>query len=169
MATVEVSAETKTPLAFAPQDLPDTTIPAESSAFSHGNSSLETFIDVPPGSLSPTLSISSVSDLTPTEFGEEIELEEKQTATRHDKFYFEDGNVEIACGDNIFRVHSTIVSFSSSELREILSHPASLGASTPEGHPRITISDSAEDFAILLKMIYTPGFVSHSLFLNRTG
>jgi len=97
-----------------------------------------------------------MSDLTPTELGE---IEDDQgPAAGHDTFYFEDGNVEIECGDTIFRVHSTIISFSSSELRGILSQSALLNGPTPEGRPRITISDSAEDFSTLLKMVYTPGF-----------
>ena len=101
---------------------------------------------------SPTLSISTVSDLTPTELGE-IE----QTTARHDTFYFEDGNVEIMCGDTVFRIHSTVIGFSSPKLRDILSPSELLHAPIPEGRPRITISESAEDFEILLKMIYTPG------------
>ena len=172
VVTAETSGEAKTPVAFPPQDLPiagmGIEIPSSilqdiesSSIFSDGDSSLETFIDVPSGAVSPTLSISTVSDLTPTEFGEEVERGERQTAARHDTLYFEDGNVEIACGDTIFRVHSSIVSFSSSELRKVLSQPALLDAPTPEGRPRITTSDSAEDFAILLKMIYTPGWGFH--------
>ena len=175
--TAGVSVETKTPVAFVPQDLPIPTIPTEipstilqdiesSSIFSDGGSSLETIINVPSGTASPTLSISTVSDLTSTEFGGEIERGEKQPATHHDTLYFEDGNVEIACGNTIFRVHSSIVSFSSSELREILSRPALLGAPTPDGVPRIAISDSVGDFAVLLKMIYTPGLVSRSPSLN---
>jgi hypothetical protein len=171
VAAVESSAEVKTPVAFAPQDLPVATIPTEipssilqdiesSSVFSDGDSSLESFIDVPSGAASPTLSISTVSDLTPMEFGEESERGETQTTTRHGSLYFEDGNVEIVCGDTVFRIHSSIVSFSSSELRDILSQQALLDAPTPEGRPRITTSDSTEDFATLLKMIYTPGLVS---------
>ena len=176
----EVTAEVKTPVAFAPQDLPATTISIgipssilqdieSSSVFSDGDSSLDTFINIPSGTVSPTLTISTVSDLTPTELGEEIEHDDKQMTARHDTLYFEDGNVEIACGDTIFRVHSSIISFSSSELREILSQSALAGAPTPEGRPRITISDGAEDFAILLKMIYTPGLVSPYLCLNHAG
>jgi hypothetical protein len=178
MAAGETSAEVKTPVAFAPQDLPVATIPIEipssilqdiesSSVFSDRDSSLETFIDVPSGAASPTLSISTVSDLAPTEFGEESERGETQTTTRHDTLYFEDGNVEIACGDTIFRIHSSIVSFSSSELRDILSQQALLDAPTPDGRPRITTSDSPEDFATLLKMIYTPGLVSRSPYSNH--
>ena len=109
------------------------------------------FINVPAGIIpSPTLTISTVSDPTLTEFDGEIE---ERTLVRHDTFYFEDGNMEIVCGDTVFRVHSTIVSFSSPKLRDILTRSVSLRG------PRVTILESAEDFGILLKMIYTPGWV----------
>jgi len=75
----------------------------------------------------------------------------------HDTFYFEDGNVEIVCEHTLFRVHSTTISFSSPKLRDILSQSALLRAPTPEGRPRIAVTDTAQDFAVLLKMIYTPG------------
>jgi len=115
----------------------------------------ETFVNVPAGTISsPTLSISTVPNLTPTGFGEEIEHGE---IARHDTFYFEDGNVEIVCGSTLFRIHPAVISFSSSKPRDILSPSAILHAPTPEGRPRITISENAEDFGILLKMIYTPG------------
>ena len=166
-----ISAEVKTPVVFVPQALPDVTAGIEippsilqgiksSSVFGDEYSSLEMFIDIPSGPISPTLSISTVSDLAPTELCEETDGGEKQTTAYHDTLYFEDGNVEIACGDIIFRVHSSVISFSSFELGEILSRPVLLCPPTPEGRPRITISDSAEDFSILLKTIYTPGLVS---------
>ena len=107
---------------------------------------------------SPTLSISTVSDLTPTELGEDIEDSTgDQALTSHDTFHFEDGNVEVVCGHTIFRVHSTTISFSSPKLRDILSPSALLHAPTPDGCPQITVEDAAQDFAVLLKMIYTPG------------
>jgi len=109
---------------------------------------------------SPTLSISTVSDLTPTELGDVIEEGgDERMATRHETFYFEDGNVEIVCGHTLFRVHSTTLSFSSQKLRGILSQSALLNAPMLEGCPRITVSDTAQDFAALLKMVYTPGCV----------
>jgi len=123
--SAEVPAEVKTPVDFVPQNFPAGTIS------------------------SPTLSISTVSDLTPTELGEGVE----QTTARHDTFYFEDGNVEVVCGDTVFRVHSTVIAFSSPKLRDILSPSELLHAPIPEGPPRITISESAGDFEILLKMI----------------
>jgi hypothetical protein len=163
----DFSAEVETPVAFATQDLPATAIGIEipssilqdiGSAFAmhDTDSSSEAIIDIPASPVSsPAMSISTMDDLTPTELGD-IENGQEE-ATDQDTFYFEDGNVEIVCGDTTFRIHSTIVSFSSSELREILSRPALLKAPTPEGCPRITVSDSVEDFAMLLKMIYTPG------------
>jgi hypothetical protein len=176
--TTEISAEVETPVASTPKDLPADTIDIRlpssilqdielPSVLLDLESSSKTFVSVPAGTISsPTLSISTVSDLTPTELGEEIEYGEEQTATRHDTFYFEDGNVEIVCGHALFRVHSTIISFSSPKLRDILSPLALLHAPTPEGRPQITISESAEDFGILLKMIYTPGWDSSSFALG---
>ena len=169
----EASAEVETPVAF-PQNLPTAAIEirippsisqnVETSVFNDLDSLPESFINVTAGTASsPTLSISTISDLTPTELGEDIEHSGERIATRHETFYFEDGNVEIMCGDAIFKVHSTIVSFSSPKLRDILSQQALLHAPTPGGCPRVTISDSAEDFAILLKMIYTLGYIPSPL------
>ena len=178
----ETSAEVKTPVAFPPQNLPTAAIEIQvppsisqnieiSSDFNDLDSLPETFINVITGAASsPTLSISTISDLTPTELGEDIEhSSEEGTATRHDTFYFEDGNVEIMCGEAVFRVHSTVVTFSSPKLRGILSQLALLHAPTPGGCPRVTISDSAEDFAILLKMIYTPGYIPSPPPLNHVN
>ena len=167
----EVPAEVETPVAFVSQNLPAATIDINipSSTFQgikspytlHGvDSSSGTFVDVPTTAVSsPAFSISTVSDLTPTELSEGIEHSGEQVTTRHNTFYFEDGNVEITCGDTVFRVHSTVVSFSSSKLRDILSPSTLLDAPMPGGCPRIVFTDSAEDFAILLQMIYTPGYV----------
>ena len=169
-ATAEVpTAEVETPVAFVPQDLPATHIPAadapSSPVLQAGSLSIlqdieypsETFVDIPPTAVSsPMLSISTVSDLTPTELNEDIE-DDNGVVIHHDTFYFEDGNVEIVCGHTLFRVHSTTVSFSSPKLRDVLSQSALLNAPTPEGRPRITFTDTAQDFAVLLKMIYTPG------------
>jgi len=167
-----VPPEVGAPVAFDPQDLPAATINVDipPSNLHDVESSPDTVVNVPAGAFSsPTLSISTVSDLTPTELGGEVEHSEERAAARHGTFYFEDGNVEIVCGDTLFRVHSTIVSFSSSKLRDTLSPSALLHAPTPEGCPRITISENAEDFGILLKMIYMPEWVSSSLTVNSAN
>ena len=159
MLATEVSAEIETPVAFNPRDLPtpviDLNIP---SSITLDVEPSETFVNFSHTALSsPTLSISTVSDLTLTELGEEIERNKEQATTRHDIFYFEDGNVEVVCGATVFRVHSTVISFSSPKLRDILSPSTLLNAPMPDGCPQIVLNGSAEDFAILLKMIYTPG------------
>ncbi|KAF9646061.1 hypothetical protein BDM02DRAFT_3271277 [Thelephora ganbajun] len=163
-------AEVETPVGFIPQNLPAAPIDINTpysvlrsivspSTPCDVEPPSETCVNIPATTVSsPTLSISTISDLTPTEFGE-VEHSQEQTTAHHDTFYFEDGNVEIVCGDTVFRVHSTIISYSSSKLRDILSPPSLLSAPMLEGRPRITVSDSAEDFAVLLKMIYTPGFL----------
>ena len=142
-----VPAEIKTPVALVPRDLPiaaiDIDIPSSTlqgikppSILCDVESSPETF-DTPATVISsPTLSISTVSDLTPTELGEE------RTTVRHETFYFENGNVEIVCGDTVFRVHSTAISFSSSKLRNMLSPSTLLNAPLLEGCPRVVFTDS---------------------------
>jgi uncharacterized Zn-finger protein len=107
---VEVSAEVKTPVALSPRiSLPPRPTlkfhssilkAVESPSFLHDiDFSPETFVNVTASTVSsPTLSISTISDLTPTEFDEETKHGEEQTAARHDTFYIEDGNVEIVCG-----------------------------------------------------------------------
>ena len=173
--TVEAHIEIDTPVASAPpsQDLPAVEIekgPPPSvlqdsvpSAILHDvGSSFETFVNIPSTTTSsPTMSISAISNLSPAEFGEGIEHGEGDSTTtpsRHHTFHFEDGKVEIVCGNTIFRVHSTIISFSSPKLRDILSPSTLLGAPMPKGCPRIGFTDSAGDFAVLLEMIYTPGY-----------
>lgn len=159
----ESPAEIETPVALTPRDLPATfDIPSsilhgiESSFVRHNvETSSASFVDIPATTeSSPTLSISTISDLAPTE------LSEEETVAHHDVFYFGDGNIEIVCGGTVFRVHSTIVSFSSSKLRDTLAPSTLLDAPMPEGCPRVVFKDTPKDFAILLKMIYTPGFVS---------
>jgi hypothetical protein len=177
--TAEGPAEIETPVAFVPQELPIAVIDIDAppptsqtimppsilqaielpSILRDTESFSEAYVEVPTGTpSSPTLSISTISDLTPSELDEEIgESSGERTIVRHETFYSEDGNVEIVCGHTLFRVHSTTVSFSSPKLRDILSRPALLHAPMPEGRPRISVTDTAEDFAVLLKMIHTPG------------
>jgi hypothetical protein len=171
--TAGFPAEVETPVVFVPQDLPpvaiDIGIPSSTSQAIEPPSTLydvesfpETFVEVSTGTpSSPTLSISTISDLTPTELDEDIgEGSGERMLTRHDTFYFEDGNVEVVCGDTVFRVHSAVVSFSSPKLRDMLSPSTLLNAPMPEGCPRIIVKDTSEDFSVLLKIISTPGWVS---------
>ena len=169
---VPVPEEVDTPVTPVPQNLPATHIGVDdpsSAAYAGDIDSLSMLRDVEFSSdtlidsgvstaSSPTLSISTISDLTPNELDiGESNGERTRIPTRHETFYLEDGNVEIVCEHTIFRIHSSIVSFSSSRLRDMLSPPALLRATAPEGCRRIVFDDRAEDFAVLLKMISTPG------------
>ena len=173
-ADAGTAAEVETPIAFPPHDLPATAnfyIPSpilqafEPSAAFHN---LKPFPDALTEDRlatvsSPTLSVSTISDLTPTEFGEDIgESSGERSLIRHETFYLEDGNVEIVCGQTIFRVHSSVISFSSPNLRNILSSSPFLSAPMPEGCPRVVFKDDPEDFSVLLRMIYTPGYAPPS-------
>ena len=169
-ATDLSATEVETPVSFVPQDLPAAHVGVYfPSSILRGIVSpsipldveypFDAFVNIPTTAISsPTFSISTVSDLAPTELDEDIDdISSEETLIRHDTFYLEDGNLEVVCGHTLFRVHSTTVSFSSQKLREILSQPVLLHAPMPEGRPRITVVDTAQDFAVLLKMIYTPG------------
>ena len=63
------------------------------------------------------------------------------------------------CGNTLFRVHAGAVSFYSPVLRRMFAQTSLAAADSPSGCPRIRPSDSAADFAILMKVIYLPGFV----------
>jgi hypothetical protein len=163
----DAPAEDGTPVAFVPQDLPGTHAGEGPSSAPEGielplflrglELPLDTVSSAQDSTVpSPTMSFSTISDLTPTELGEDI-TERSEAPTRHKTFYLEDGNVEILCENVTFRIHSPVVSFSSSRLRDMFSRSALLNAPTPGGCPRVVSKDSAEDFAVLLKMIYTPG------------
>ena len=174
----EVPAEVVTPVAFVPQDLPTRNDIGVPFSLLRGIGYPPALRDVEPSSAasisgrtlaasSPTLSISTISDLTPSELDDEIGERDERIPTHHGTFYLEDGNVEVVCRHTIFRIHSPIVSFSSSKLRDVFSPSTLLNAPMPDGCPRIDSKDSAEDFAILLKMIYTPGSVHLLLDANH--
>ena len=80
--------------------------------------------------------------------------------TPHETFYLEDGNVEVLCGNTLFRVHATILSFHSPALRRMFTQTKLTTAESPNCCPRIRSSDMFKDFATLLKIIYLPGFVA---------
>jgi len=141
-AAAGTSAEVKTLIASTPKD-----------------SSTTINIAIPSPTLQPpALCISTVSDSAPAGFDKGIG-EDERIPIPHETLYLEDGNIEIVCGRTIFRVHSTVISFSSPNLRDIFSSSTLRNAPTPEGCPRVVFKDSAEDFAVLLKMVYTPGWV----------
>ena len=82
---------------------------------------------------------------------------EPETITPHDMFYLDDGSVEVVCGMTLFRAHTSSLSFHSPILRQMFSSANLVTAESPSGCPRIVSSDTAAEFAILLKAIYLPG------------
>jgi len=129
---------------------------------------------VTPVTQSPSISIASLSDFTIADASDDEPPHDSSIADTsdddlpsdptavvpHETFYLEDGNVEVLCGNTLFRVHTTILSFHSPALRRTFAPAGLATAESPNGCPRITSSDTAMDFTTLLKMIYFPGFVA---------
>ena len=130
---------------------------------------------IPPSPVtqSPSISISTLSDFTiadtsddeppnsptlPDTSDDEPRVDPMAIAL-HGTFYLEDGNVEVLCGNTLFRVHVSTLSFHSPALRRMFAQASLAAAGSPNGWPRIHSSDTDKDFATLLKMIYLPGFV----------
>ena len=138
-------------------------------------------IPASPVTQSPSISIATLSDFTiadtsdsepfidPTigDTSDDGLLINPAAAVPHETFYLEDGNVEVLCGNTLFRVHTTILSFHSPVLRRMFAQINLATAESPNGCPRILSSDDPKDFATLLKMIYLPGSVAQ--FPNATG
>jgi len=122
---------------------------------------------------SPSISIASLSDFTiadvsddetpvdsTTSDASDDELHIDPTAiVPHKTFYLEDGNVEVLCGNTLFRVTASTLSFHSPALRQMFAPTNLVTAESPNGCPRILSSDTAKDFATLLKVVYLPEFV----------
>ena len=123
---------------------------------------------------SPSISIASLSDFTiadvsdneppvdstaPDVSDDELPIDPTAT-TPHKTFYLEDGNVEVLCGNTLFRVTVSTLSFHSPALRQMFAPTNLVTAESPNGCPRIISPDTAKDFATLLKVVYLPGFVA---------
>ena len=121
---------------------------------------------VSPITQSPSTSIASLSDFTVADASDDESPIDPTTVTPHDTFYLEDGNVEVLCGSTLFRVHTSVLSFHSPALRRMFAQTSLAAADSPNGCPRILPSDSATDFATLMKMIYLPGFIILHTFLE---
>jgi len=123
---------------------------------------------------SPSTSIATLSDFTIADVSDEesqidptiLDASEDElpidpmTVAQDKTFYLEDGNVEVLCGNTLFRVHTSVLSFHSPALRRMFAQASLATAESPNGCPRIASSDTSTDFTTLLKMIYLPGFVA---------
>jgi len=129
---------------------------------------------VTPVAHSPSISIATLSDFTIADVSDDEPpadssildssdddlLTDPTAIVPHETFYLEDDSVEVLCGNTLFRVHTTILSFHSPALRRMFARASLTTAESPNGCPRITSSDTPMDFTALLKMIYLPGFVA---------
>ena len=117
-------------------------------------------VPVSPGTQSPPISVATLSDFTIADASDDESPVDPTITTPHDTFYLEDGNVEILCGNTLFRVHTSILSFHSPALHRMFAQATLATAESPNGCPRISTTDTAVDFATLLKVIYLPGCVA---------
>ena len=121
---------------------------------------------------SPSISIASLSDFMiadtsdeeppvdttiPDTSDDEFPIDDPTAVAPHETFNFEEGNVEVLCGNTLFRVHTGILFLHSPAFRQMFSRTSLDAAGSPNGCPRILSSDTATDFATLLKIIYLPG------------
>ena len=112
---------------------------------------------------SPSMSIATLSDFTVANTSDDEPLD-SMAITPHDTFYLEDGNVEVLCGNILFLVHASILSFHSPVLGQMFTKANLATAESPTGYPRILSADTALDFATLLKIIYLPVYATLDLF-----
>ena len=112
-----------------------------------------------PVTQSPSISIATLSDFTVADTSDEESPIDTTVLTPHATFYLEDGNVEVLCESTLFRVHTSVLSFHSPALRQMFSQASLATTESPNCCPRIISSDTATDFATLLKIIYLPQFV----------
>ena len=115
---------------------------------------------------SPSISIATLSDFTTADTIDDDSPLDPTVITPHDTFYLEDGNVEVLCGNTLFRVNTSVLSFNSPVLSRMLAKANLASAESPNGCPRILSSDAAADFVTLLKVIYLPEYATLS-YVNK--
>jgi len=110
-----------------------------------------------PATQSPSISIATLSDFTIADTSDDEAPIDLTAVVPDETFYLEDGNVEVLSGSTLFRVHTSVLSFHSPALRRMFTQTSLVSAESPNGCPRILSTDTAADFAILLKAVYLPG------------
>jgi len=117
-----------------------------------------------PVAQSPSISIANLSDFTTADTSDDEVPVDPTTITPHDTFYFEDGNVEVLCGNTLFRIHTSILSLHSPVLGQTFARSNLAATESPNDFPRVSSSDTVIDFATLLKVIYLPGYATLPLY-----
>ena len=153
-------------------DLETQTPPSESIITTETYTIPTTASPVAPVSLSPSMSVSTLSDFTIANTSDDESLVEPiiigtsnnkplidpTAVVPHETFYLEDGNVEVPCGNTLFRVHVSTLSFHSPALRRMFAQTGLAAAESPNNCPRMLSLDSAKDFATLLNIVYLPEY-----------
>jgi hypothetical protein len=123
--------------------------------------------DTIPGSSipqSPSISTATLSDFTVADTSDDELPLNSATIPPHDTFW--DGNIEVLCGNMLFRVRPSVLSFHSPVLGQMLAKANLAAAESSNSCPHIPSSDTAmaTDFATLLKIISLPVYVTLTLF-----
>jgi hypothetical protein len=111
---------------------------------------------------SPSISIATLSDFTIADTSDDEPPLDPMAIHPHGTFYLEDGNVEVLCDGILFRVHASTLSFHSPVLGQMFAKANLVTMESPNGYPRIPSSDTATDFATLLKIVYLPVYATLS-------
>ena len=82
---------------------------------------------------------------------------------KHHKFYFGSGDAVFVCEDTSFRVQSDVLSNNSKVLSDMLELARSNREHLSDGCPCVHLSDTVGDFATLLRVFYTTGYVCHTM------
>ncbi len=82
------------------------------------------------------------------------ETEDRETARRSARFWFDDGNVVLQAEDTQFRVHRSHLALHSEIMKDCFSCPQPGDAPTVEGCPLVLLPDSATDIENLCALIY---------------
>jgi len=106
----------------------------------------------------------SQADFTIADASDDESSHDPATVTPHDNFYLDERSVEVLCGNTLFRVHASTLSFHSPVLSQMFAKSNLETAESPNGCPRILSSDTATDFATLLKVIYLPVYATLPLY-----
>lgn len=110
-----------------------------------------------PVTQSPSISIATLSDFTNIDTPDDEALIDRETTAPHGTFYLEDGNVEVLCGNVLFRVHTSVLSPHSPVFRRLFAQTNLATAESPNGCPRVLFPGTATDLVILLNAVYPPG------------
>jgi hypothetical protein len=88
------------------------------------------------------------------------DVEESLSPLRHQNgLWYDDGSVVLKAGDELFRVHSSILSQKSFVFATLLLQSQAENTETYKGCPMVTLGDDAEELRQLLLTIYETSYV----------